>query len=325
MMKTLTTCLFTATVMLSGPAHASWPGEKPINFVIPYAPGGATDVQTRFLAEKLSKKLNRPVVPMNRPGAGTTIGATYVTQQPADGYTLFMGSITSHGVAPALYKDTVRYDAVKDFSPVILATSIPNVLLVNPKLGIDTVDELIEYARKKPGGLNYASAGYGSTSQMAAALMQQRLGLDMTHVPYTGGAPALTAVVSGDVDIFFDQISTSLPFIKEQRVKALAITADTPSDQAPDIKPMREATTHPAMKDFTIAAWWGVFLRSGTDPKIVAALNRELNDILKENRDYFVSSGVNVGGGTPEQLGELVDQQLAQWRTVVEELKLKPN
>ena len=306
-------------------AFAAWPTDKPITFLIPYAAGGATDVQARFLAERLGQKINQSVVSINKPGAGTTIATMEALRNPADGYTLLMGSITSHGIAPTLYRETAKYDAVRDFSPIVLISSIPNVLLVNPKLPINTVDELIAYARKKPGGLNYASAGYGATSHLAPILLQQRLGLDMTHVPYSGGAPAITALISGVVDIYFDQLSSALPFIQSKQVKALAVTSPKSSINAPDIQPISVASKETALKDFTISAWWGVYVKTGTSPEIINKLNQAFNEIIFENKDYFQKNGITAEGGKPEDLAKLTTDEVTRWSKIVLDLGLKPN
>lgn len=324
MKKIISMFAVSASLLVGAAAHAAWP-EKPINFIIPYGAGGATDMQARFLADKLAQKLGQPVIAVNRPGAGTTIATTQAAATAPDGYNLLMGSITSHGIAPFLYAETLRYDPVADFDPVALVTSIPNVLLINPKLPVNTIDELVAYARKKEGGLNYASAGYGSSTHMAAVLLEDQLGIKMEHIPYTSGGQAIMAVMSGDVDIYFDQISTAMPHIKSKRVKALAVTAPRPAEIAPEIKPIRIASDDPALKGFDMAAWWGVFVKNGTDPAIVATLNKAFNEILTENRDFFLENGITTEGGQPADLKDLVDKELVRWEAVVKTHNLKPN
>ena len=261
-------------------AVASFPS-KPLRFVVPYPPGGPLDVMARVLAEKVKASLGQPIVVENKPGAGGNIGADVIAKAQPDGYALVMGAVATHAINPWLFA-SIPYDSVKDFAPVALVASVPNVLLVNidfaQKNNIQTVQDLVAYARNHPGQLNYGSGGSGSAGHLAGALLSARAKVEMVHIPYQGAAPAQLALLSGQSALMFDNLAAAANLIREKKVKALAVTTKVRSGVLPELPTMQDAGIEP----FDIGTWFGVFTTASTPTAVVEKLHAAYTAALAE-------------------------------------------
>lgn len=289
--------------------------DRPIRLVVGYAPGGGNDIAARLLVNEMSPIIRGTFVVENRAGAGTNIAASMVAHAPADGYTLSLSS-TALAVNVSLYRK-LDYDAVKDFEPVALAAEAPNLLLVNPKLPVNSVAELIAYAKKNPGTLNFSSAGTGSTQHLAGELFKMRGGFDATHVPYKGSAQAMTALISGDVDFSFGNIPSGKPFIDNRQVRAFAITASKRFSAVPTIPTMAEA----GLKDMETGTWYSIVAPAGTPRPVVDKLNHAVNQAMSrpQLRKRFEDLGMAPVTGSPEFFRQFLAQEIARWRVVVQQ------
>jgi len=278
-----------AAMALAAPAHAAWP-ERPVKLVVPYAPGGSTDQLARAVADRLSRELGQPVIVENRPGANTIVAGEAVSRAPADGYTLMMASVASLVLNPLLYK-TLPYDA-REFAPLAVIAEIPLIVVVNPVVPANTVAEFIAWTKANPGKVNYASVGLGNPIQLAAELFRMQTGADMTHIPYNGSAPALTALLAGDVHVMFDVVSTSLPHVRAGKLRALAATTRERLAVLPQLPTVAE-TGYPNYEAYT---WFGVAMlkKSPTEAqdKVAAALRKIQADPAFKKQ--FDSLGLNV-------------------------------
>jgi tripartite-type tricarboxylate transporter receptor subunit TctC len=305
-----------AAAALAHPVCAQNYPNRPIRFVVPFSAGGAADVPGRILTQKLTEALGQQVVVDNRPGAGSTIGADNVAKAPPDGYTLLTISNT-HFVSAALYKK-LPYDSVADFAPVTQVTSAPNVIVVHPSLPAKTVKELIALAKAKPGKIDYASSGNGSTQHLTGALFCKMAGIEMTHIPYRGSGPATADLLSGQVTVGFPGIAGMLPQIKAGKLRALAVTSAKRSPELPDTPTVAEA----GVKGYDVTAWFGVAGPKGMPREIVMKLHTELLRILKnpEVQKLLLNAGQEVAWQeTPEQFGEMLKSEAAKWARMVKE------
>lgn len=297
-------------------AHASdWPTAKPISYVVPFTVGGSTDVVGRMLAQKLGERLQQNVIVENKPGAAGGIGASYVAKAPPDGYTLFGGTISTHAINASLYKN-LRYDPVKDFEPVSLVATLPNVLLVDPNLGVNSVSELIEVLKSDPTKRTFASSGQGTSTHLAGELFAEKIGVPLTHVPYKGTPPAMVDVSSGAVTFMFDQMTAALPLLQAGKLKLLAVTTPERIALAPEAPTMKEA----GVEDFQMASWQAVYAPKGTPKPIVDRLSQEIAAILKEpdvQEKLGVTMGMQLVGSTPEALRDLMASEIPRWAAVV--------
>ncbi|MVW80268.1 Bug family tripartite tricarboxylate transporter substrate binding protein [Bordetella sp. 02P26C-1] len=294
---------------------AEWPTEKPITYVVPFTVGGSTDVVGRTLAQKLSERLKQNVVVENKPGAAGGIGATYVAKAPADGYTLFGGTISTHAINASLYKN-LRYDPINDFEPVSLIATLPNVLLVDPNLGVNNVAELIEVLKRDPSKRTFASSGQGTSTHLAGELFADTIGVPLTHVPYKGTPPAMVDVSSGAVTFMFDQMTAALPLLQNGKLKLIAVTTPNRIALAPDTPTMEEA----GVKGFQMASWQAVYTPKGTPKPIVDRLSQEIAQILKDpdvQEKLGKTMGMELVGSTPEQLRDLMASEIPRWAEVV--------
>jgi tripartite-type tricarboxylate transporter receptor subunit TctC len=300
----------------AGAAHAEWPNDKPITIIVPFPPGGVTDVLARLVAKELSTELSQSVIVQNRPGAAGLLGTRLAAQAAPDGYTVLLSQIASHGSLPALHKK-LGYDPIKDFKPVILLAAHPNVLVINPSRSPKSVADLIALAKAKPGSLNYASAGIGTTFFLSAELFKSMANVYITGIHYQGGAPAVTALLSGDVDIVFSDFATAMPHVKTGALRALAVTSKTRSAAAPDIPAVAET---PGMQDFEVVSWISLHYPAGVPDSIVQRLNVAANKALKAPTvaDWITNSGGMAKGGTPADLGRHVDAELVKWKKVMD-------
>lgn len=291
-----------------------------ITLVVPFAAGGSTDVVSRLVADLLTKRIGHPVVIENVGGAGGTIGATRVARSKPDGATLLMGTVATHTINPLMSK-TPPYDPVKDFTPVSLMANVPNVLLVNPTLKVDSVQDLIALLKKEPGKYSYATSGNGTPPHLSGELFKMRTGVEMVHVPYRGGAPAMTDLVGGQVLIMFDVLSGAAGYVKSGAAKALAVTTKTRSPSFPDLPTMAES----GLPDYETYTWNAVFGPAGVPQAIVERLGGELRSVAADaeiQRRFAELSAVPVGS-TPQELAAHVSAELAKWAPIVDAVGLK--
>jgi tripartite-type tricarboxylate transporter receptor subunit TctC len=296
-------------------AQSNYP-TKPIRLVVPFPPGGATDILAREVAQRLTEAWGQSVVVDNRPGAGGNIGTELVAKSAPDGYTLEMGTVGTHAINASLYSK-LPYDHVKDFAPVILVAGVPNVLVVNLSLPVNSVQELIAYAKANPGKLNFASSGSGTSIHLSGELFKVMAGVDMTHVPYKGSAPALQDLIGGRVQLMFDNLPPSLPQIKGGKLKALAVTSSTRAPALPDTPTIAES----GLPGFEASSWFGVLAPAGTPPAIIAKLNAEIAKWLTtpEAREKLLALGADAAGGTPEDFARHIQLETTKWAKVVKD------
>lgn len=312
--RALATAAIALAASITGPSvmAQAYPN-KPIRLIVPTAPGGGTDFMARVLAQKLTERIGATVVVENKGGAGGTIGSDYVAKAPADGYTLLLGYIGTHGTNPALEK--LPYDAVKDFSPITQIAVAQTGLLINPSVKADSVQGLIALLKAEPGKLNYASSGKGSMPHIAGAMFEQLTGTDMTPIHYRGAAPALSDTVAGRTQLMFGTLVSGSAQIKSGGVKALAITGKTRSPLFPDVPTFTEA----GLADFDVPQWYGVFAPAGTPPEVVAKLYASTLAALKDPdlQKRFAEQGSDVVTSSPEAFGKLVQSEIAKWTRVI--------
>ena len=285
-----------------------------IRLVVPFPAGGTTDILARAAAQKLSESLGQAVVVDNRPGAAGNIGADLVAKSAPDGYTLLMGTVGTHAINPSLYAK-MPYDHVKDFVPVVLVAGVPNVLAVYPAFPVNSVAELIALAKSKPGTINFASSGSGTSIHLSGELFKTMAGVDMTHIPYKGSSPALTDLMGGQVQIMFDNLPSSLPLIKAGKLRAIAVTSLKRAPALPDVPTISES----GLPGFEASSWFGVLAPAGTPAPIVAKLNADVNKWLQspEAREQLLAQGANAAGGTPEQFAAHIRAETEKWAKVV--------
>jgi tripartite-type tricarboxylate transporter receptor subunit TctC len=293
---------------------------KPIRLVVPFPAGGTTDILARAAAQKLTESLGQTVVVDNRPGAGGNIGAELVAKSAPDGYTLLMGTVGTHAINPSLYAK-MPYDHVRDFAPVILVAGVPNVLVVNPSLPVNSVQELIAYAKANPGKLNFASSGNGTSIHLSGELFKSMTGLQITHIPYKGSAPALQDLAGGQVQLMFDNLPSSLALIKAGRLKALAVTSLERAPALPDVPTINES----GLPGFEASSWFGLLAPAGTPQPIIAKLNAEVAKWLAspEAREKLLAQGANAAGGTPEDFVKHIAAETTKWQKVVKDSDAK--
>jgi tripartite-type tricarboxylate transporter receptor subunit TctC len=298
-------------------AHAAeWPQQKPISYVVPFTPGGSTDVVGRVIAQKLSDRLHQSVVVENKPGAAGAIGAAYVAKAAPDGYTLFGGTISTHAINPSLYKN-LAYDPVKDFEPVCLVATLPNVLLADPHLNLNSVADLIALLKKDPAKRTFASSGAGTSTHLTGELFAQTIGVPLTHIPYKGTPPAMVDVSSGNVTFMFDQMTAALPLLQQGKLKLLAVTTAKRIPLAPDVPTLQEA----GVPGFDVYSWQAVYAPKGTPKPIIDRLYKEISEILKEpdvQQKLGKTMGMELVGGSPEQLRDLMAREIPRWKAVVQ-------
>lgn len=287
-------------------AQAGYPN-KPIRFIVPYPAGGGTDIVARLLAQKMTQSMGQPVLVENKPGASTLIGTEMLAKAAPDGYTL--GLITdSHAINPSFFSK-LPYDSVKDFSPVSQLVFVPLVMVAHPSLNIKTLPELIAAAKAKPGKINYASIGNGTPHNLSMEWVKSLAGIDMTHVPYKGVAPALTDLVAGQVDVMFTGSSSALPYVKAGRLNALAVSSAKRLDSFPDTPSVAEA----ALPEFDFMTWYGSALPAGTPKEITQRLSREIGLALSQPdvKERLVSLGVVGAPSSPDEFAAFIRKETA--------------
>ena len=293
--------------------------EHPIRFVVPYPPGGGTDVIARIVHGKLQTALGQNIVIDNKGGAGGSVGTDVVAKAPADGYTVLF-TLNSHTVNPAIYAK-LPFDTLKDFEPVGTVASLPQILVANPQFPANNVAELIAMAKAKPGTLAYASVGVGSPGHLAGELFKLRTGTQMTHVPYRGGGPAVTDVMGGQVPLLWVSIPAAAQFVKSGKLKALGVSTLKRSAAFPDVPTLQEA----GVPDFEVDSWYAMFVPAKTPKAVIDKLNRALNTTLQdpEIREKLLQQGSEAVGGTPEALGKTVDVELVKWAKLAKDASIK--
>ncbi len=307
-----------AVIALTPAQAQTWP-TKAVRIVVPFPPGGTTDIVARSLGVELQRMWQHPVVIENRPGAGGNIGADLVAKSAPDGYTLLMGTVGTHAINAALFAQSgakMPFDPAKDFVPITLAAGVPNVMVVNSKLPVNTVAEFIEYAKARPGQLNMASSGNGTSIHLSGELFKTVTGVYMVHFPYRGSAPAITDLIAGNMSVMFDNLPSALPHIKSGRLKALAVTSRTRSPALPNVPTIEEAA---GLKGFDASSWFGLFAPAGTPRAIVDKVQADVAKALAlpEVRERFLAQGADPGGNTPEQFAAFIRAETDKWTRVV--------
>jgi tripartite-type tricarboxylate transporter receptor subunit TctC len=309
-----------AAILFDGEAVAQSYPARPVTLVVPFPAGSTTDLVGRILSEELAKSLAQNVVIDNRGGAGGGVGTESVARSAPDGYTLLMGTIGTHSINPAVYAK-INYDPIADFAPIIQFGTAPNVLVVNPSLPVKSVKELIAYVRERPGQVNYASSGNGTSNHLSGAMFAAREGLKATHVPYRGGAQAITDLLRGEVQFMFYHYLPLLPHIAEGKLRAIAITSAKRIDALPDVPVMKEA----GMEDFEVSAWFGVWAPAKTPDDVAGKLHTTISGIINspEVRKKLVAQGIDPVNGSPADLLALNKAELARWSKAVEDAGAK--
>ena len=299
-------------------AQTAWP-TKAVRIVVPFAPGGTTDILARAVAPELSKAFGQSFIVDNRGGAGGNLGADIVAKSPADGYTLLMGTVGTHGINKSLYS-RLPYDPQKDFAPITLVAGVPNVMVMNTEkakaLRINSVPDFIAYAKAHPGQFNMASSGNGTSIHLAGELFKTMTGTFMTHIPYTGSGPAMMGMVSGTVDVMFDNLPSAMPQIKGGKLKAFAVTSSQRSAAMPELPTIEEAGK---LKGFEASSWFGLLAPAGTPADVVLKLQQETAKALNSPaiKEKLLAQGAIPSGNTPQQFAAFIDAEIKKWAPVV--------
>ena len=303
-----------AIVVSVGSAPAQTYPTKPIRFLVGFSPGGASDITTRIVGQKLNEYFGQPVIVDNRAGASGAIAARIVAQAAADGYTLLSGATSILAINPSL-SGKLDYDPVKDFRAVSQTVSMPQVLVMHPSVKATSLKELITLAKTKPGSLNYSSSGSGSSSHLAMELFKHMADLDIVHVPFKGSGQSMPALLAGQVELIFDPIPTSLPHVRTGKLRALAISTARRSPAIPELATVAEA----GVPGYESSLWYGVLLPAGTPDAVVARLHRAINDILKmpDVVERFTGLGAEPLGSTPVAFSKYINDEIAKWRKVI--------
>ena len=320
-----TAAMLLALVLWScaAPLHAQSYPSRQVRFIVPFPPGGVTDRMARLLSQRMTESWLQPVVVENRPGGSGIIACQAVTAAPPDGYTLLMGNINTHAINASLLPK-LPYDPVRDFAPISLLVSVPNLLVVHPSVPANSFQDLVALARSRPGTLNFASSGAGTSSHLAGELFRTMAKIDIVHVPYKGPGPALQDLLAGQVSMTFDTVSSTLPQVRAGKLKGLAVTSPGRAAVAPDIPTVAES----GLPGFDVAPWFGALARAGTPAEVIAKLNAEMVRILglPDIRDNLVNvQGMTVIAGTPEAFARHIEQETARWARIVRETGAKPD
>ncbi len=308
--------VLTATTALA--QGTAWPG-KPVRNVVPFAAGGTTDILARAVAPELAKAFGQSFIVDNRPGAGGNLGADIVAKSAPDGYTLLMGTVGTHGINKSLYS-RMPYDPQKDFAPITLVAGVPNVMVMQTEkakaMGINSVTDFIRYAKAHPGQLNMASSGNGTSIHLAGELFKSRTGIFMTHIPYTGSGPALMGLVSGTVDVMFDNLPSAMSLIKGCKLKAFAVTSSQRSAAVPELPTVEDAGQ---LKGFEASSWFGLLAPAGTPADVVLRMQQETAKALNSPaiKEKMLAQGAIPSGNTPSEFAALIDAEIKKWAVVV--------
>ena len=317
--------LATTLSLLAFGAAAQSPADypmKPVRLIVPFPPGGLSDIVARVVATKVSETFGQAMVVENRAGAGGTIGVDALAKAAPDGYTIGLCTLTTHSIAPHVYKK-LAYDPLTDFAPVSMLVTAPNLLAVNAAIPAQSVRELVALAKAKPGHLAYATAGVGSMLHLSGEMMKSMTSTNLTHVPYRGMGPAYQDILSGQVPVRFDSVVSALPHIKSGKIRALAVTTKQRSAVLPDVPTMAEAT---GLTDYEVNAWQGACAPAKTPASIVERLNRDINAALRaaDVRARFAAQGAEVAGSTPAQLADTIRRDHSAMRRTVQAAMIQP-
>lgn len=320
-MKTLTRRMVTvmALAACAGFAVASDFPTKPVKIVVPYAPGGTTDVLARFIGQRLSENLGQSVVVDNRPGAAEAVGAGVVAKSPADGYTLLLATLTTQSINPTLFPK-LSFSATKELTAVGRVADVPGMVVVNPAVPAKSVREFLAYLKANPGR-NYASPGAGTPNHLATELFMKTAGVQATHIPYKGGAPAVQDLMAGQVDFMLILAPEAMPLIASDKLRALAVTSLQRSPMFPDLPTASEA----GVKDFEMVVWYTLLAPAGTPADVIAKLNKSLNFVLNEKvtKDKLAALSIKPAGGTPEEANAYATKEAAKWKKVIEDANIR--
>jgi len=311
--------LVAALLIAAGLAHAQDYPVKPIRMIVPYPPGGGTDVVARIVNEKLSLELGQAIVIDNKGGAGGSVGTEIASKAAPDGYTILL-TLSSHTINPKLFPK-LGYDVERDFTPISLAASIPQILVANPAVPASNMQELLAWMKANPGKVNYASVGVGSPAHIAGELLKLKSGVQMTHVPYKGGGPAMTDVIGGQVQLAIVSMPAALQFVKAGRVKALAVASAKRSASAPDVPTIAEGGL-----DVVVESWYGVLVPAKTPAPIVAKLNAAMVRVLAmpDVKEKLFAQGAEAVSNTPAEFEAIIKEELGKWEYVIREAKITP-
>jgi tripartite-type tricarboxylate transporter receptor subunit TctC len=299
-------------------AQSAWPN-KPVKIVVPFAPGGTTDILARAVAPELFKAFGQQFVVENRAGAGGNLGADVVAKSAPDGYTILMGTVGTHGINRALYPK-LPFDPIKDFAPITLVAAVPNVMIVNADkakaMNINNVNDFIKAAKSHPGQFNMASSGNGTSIHLAGELFKSQTSIFMAHIPYRGSGPALLDLMGGSMDVMFDNLPSAMPLIKSGKLKALAVTSSQRSAAMPDLPTIEEAA---GLKGFEASSWFGLLAPAGTPVDIVNRIQQEVAKSLSTPaiKEKMLGQGAIPSGNTPAQFAALIDSEHKKWALVV--------
>jgi len=304
--------LFSAATTAHGQPYPS----QPIHLIVPNPPGGGVDIIARLIGQSLAERVGQPVVVENRPGAGGTIGLAVVAKSPPDGYTLGVGVDATLAIAPSLYR-SLPYDSARDFAPITLVGTVPLVLTANPTLPVHSVQELIAYAKTRPGMIDYSSGGNGTPPHLAAEVFNSMAGVKLNHVPYKGGPPAIFAVVSGEVSLMFANMLPGLPHIQSGALRAIAVTSERRTPVLPDVPSIAES----GVPGYDISQWYGFVAPADTPGAIIARLSREITQILElsDVKARLKAEGIEISGASPEQFSAFILKDIARWQKAVQE------
>ncbi len=314
----LSMTILSSTALAQNPA-ADYPN-RPVRVIVPFPPGGATDIVGRDIADQLSRALKQPFVVENLSGASGNIGMTTAARSAPDGYTLVVGAPQTLTINPLLFKSN-PFNPQKELTPIAVVATIPNVLIVNPKLPVSSVDELVQYIKDRPGKVNYGSSSIGGTPHLSSELFKSLTRTDILHIPYRGSSPALTDLMGGQIDMMFDNLPAALPHIQSGRVKALAVTSAQRSPAAPDLPTMQEA----GVPDFESQGWFSLLAPAGTPQPVLEKINLEVNKILATDafRQRLSNVGAEPKGGSIDDFRQLLDTETQRWAKVVEFADIK--
>ncbi len=315
----ITTAIAALLGLSALPAAAQTYPTKPIRLIIPFAPGGVTDMVSRIVAQGLSAELGQPVVAENRAGASGIPGADVAANADPDGYTIMMGNISTLAINAAVFAK-LPYDPQKSFDAVSMVAQQPLVLAVNPEVPANTLQELVQLARNKPDTLNYGTAG--ASLELATASFNQAADVQMTHVPYKGSGPAITDLIAGHIQVMFDPFSSLYPFIKDKRVRGLAITSAQRSALAPELPTLAEL----GFPNVEVTSWQGIVAPAGTPPDVIARLNQAINTVLASPaiKEQLLARGVEASPSTPQELADFARQEMLRWKDVAQKAGIKP-
>lgn len=322
--KLLSTASLALVSCLAAPSYAQYP-DRAVRIIVPFTPGGSTDILARSVGEQLSKAWGKSVVIENVPGAGGIIGTDRAARSDPDGYTLMMGHIGTLGVNPSLYKSK-NIDPLKMFDPVAWVAKVPNIIVVNPKLPVHSVAELVAYAKKHPGKIDFGSGGNGSAAHIATEYLMLKAGIEMTHVPYRGTGPAVTDLLAGQNQLMCTGVPAVIGFLKSGKLRALAVSSLKRVDILPDVPTVAESGL-PELAGFEADQWYGIVAPAGTPPAIVSKLNSDINKILRspDVKARFEAEGAIPNPTTPQAFGTMITEEIARWKDVVEKAHMAIN